>query len=123
MRRNALVAALALAAIVGHAGEAPQETGERGEPPVGERRPPAQEPPAGNGASERAKRSEVALEDATDIVRQAYGGRVVSAAKATARRTAAGPREPGYRVRVDIDGRVKTVFVDMRGRIHENARF
>ena len=55
-------------------------------------------------------REEVSVRDAMAIVRQAHGGRVVSAQAV---------REPrrGYRVRIDVDGRVKSVFVDSRGRI------
>ncbi|MCY3840918.1 MAG: PepSY domain-containing protein [Gammaproteobacteria bacterium] len=70
-----------------------------------------------------AAQTRVSLKDATAIVRQAYGGRVVSAAAARARPEPDRGRESGYRVRVDIDGRVKTVFVDDRGRIHENAEY
>lgn len=62
-----------------------------------------------------ASEAGVSLKDATAIVRQAYGGRVLSAT--TARRDG----EPGYRIRVDVDGTVKTLFVDRRGRIHDLA--
>ena len=61
----------------------------------------------------------VSLKDATAIVRQAYGGRVLSATEAH-RRGADGKAERGYRFRVDVEGTVKTVFVDARGRIHES---
>lgn len=73
-------------------------------------------------ASEPAKRDaavRVSLKDATAIVRQAYGGRVLSATEAQ-RRGADGKPERGYRFRVDVEGNVKTVFVDTRGRIHES---
>ena len=146
MRRYALVAVLASGSVADYADEAPEE------------RPAQTERPADEQSSDRkgvpkdepAKGSRVSLEDATAIVRQAYGGRVVSAASATAR-PQRGPPEPsageregpaprkepsageregpaprkkdGHRVRVDIDGRVKTVFVDDRGRIHENAEY
>ena len=73
---------------------------------------------AGSHAAERQQRAEsdgVSLEDATAIVRQAYSGRVVSAAAARK------DGEPGYRIRVDVRGTVKTLFVDRRGRIHDLA--
>lgn len=70
-------------------------------------------------ATATAERAPISLRDAAAIVQQAYGGRVVSAAPG-ARRTTAGT-EPGYWIRVDVRGRIKTVFVDLRGRIHENA--
>ena len=133
MRRFALVAVFALGSAAGYAGEAPGERTEQTKPPADEqpsdrKRVPKEEP---------AKRSQVSLKDATAIVRQAYGGRVVSAAAAKARPEQARGTEPsagereglaprkkdGYRVRVDVDGRVKTVFVDDRGRIHENAEY
>ena len=60
----------------------------------------------------------VSLKDATAIVRQAYGGRVLSASEA--QRRADGKSERGYRFRVDVEGTVKTVFVDSRGRIHDS---
>ena len=47
----------------------------------------------------------------------------MSAEAAEARPSPDRPREDGFRIRVDVDGRVKTVFVDGRGRIHERARF
>ena len=61
----------------------------------------------------------ISMQDAVVIVQQATGGRVVSAAPGN-RRTNAGA-EPGYWIRVDVRGRIKTVFVDLRGRIHEGA--
>lgn len=82
---------------------------------------------AGTGAPERGGAAKpaprdaaarVSLKDATAIVRQAYGGRVLSATEAP-RRHADGKSERGYRFRVDVEGTVKTVFVDPRGRIHE----
>ena len=61
--------------------------------------------------------------DAANIVRQAYGGRIVAAVKATLdARGDGGKPMHGHRIRVDVDGRVKTVFVDASGRIHEDAR-
>ena len=127
MRRCALVAVFAAVSLAGYAGEAPEERTEQVDPPA-DQQPPDRAPSAGgrepapkDGAGKSAESSRVSLEDATAIVRQAYGGRVVSAAAATARPERARPKESGYRVRVDIDGRVKTVFVDDRGRIHENA--
>ena len=71
-------------------------------------------------AAAAAERAPISLRDAAAIVQQAYGGRVVSASPGT-RRTTAGA-ERGYWIRVDVRGRIKTVFVDLRGRIHENAR-
>lgn len=62
----------------------------------------------------------ISQQDAVVIVQQATGGRVV-AASAGNRRTNAGS-EPGYWIRVDVRGRIKTVFVDRRGRIHEGAQ-
>jgi len=82
---------------------------------------PAEEAPGKKG--DDAKRSRISLEDAKAIVRQAYGGRVLSADAAQARPAPKRPKESGFRVRVDVDGRVKTVFVDARGRIHEDAEF
>ena len=61
----------------------------------------------------------ISLSDATAIVRQAYGGRVVSALHGE--RKVKGARQRGYWVRVDIEGRIKKVFVDLRGRIHEDG--
>ena len=59
----------------------------------------------------------ISAQDAGAIVRQAYGGRVVSATAAT--RNVGGKALRGFNVRVDVKGRVKTVFVDRRGRILE----
>ena len=56
------------------------------------------------------KAEQVTLEDAVAIVRQAHGGRLVSAK--SVRRPA-----PGYRIRIDVDGRVKSLFVDAQGRM------
>ena len=60
-----------------------------------------------------APRLTITLDDAAAIVRQSYGGNVVH------RAIAAQPAsdEARYRIRVDVDGRVKTVFVDPAGRI------
>ena len=62
---------------------------------------------------QRPTRPAITLDDAAAIVRQSYGGNVVH-------RDAA-PQPAGndarYRIRVDVDGRVKTVFVDPAGRI------
>ena len=68
-------------------------------------------------ASETAPVPSVSLQDASEIVRQAYGGRVVSATEAI--RDFDDKTKRGYDVRVDVEGRVKTVFVDRRGRIYE----
>ena len=57
-----------------------------------------------------AKVERVTLEDAVAIVRQAHGGRLVSAKPV--RRPVA-----GYRIRVDVDGRVKSLLVDAQGRM------
>ena len=136
MRRCALVAVLASVCLAGYAGEAPEERTEQADPSL-DQRPPAREPVPTDEPAKPAAQTRVSLEDATAIVRQAYGGRVVSAAAARARperarrepsageREGLAPRkqESGYRVRVDVDGRVKTVFVDARGRIHENAEY
>ena len=151
MRRCALVAVLASVCLAGYAGEAPEERTEQADPSP-DQRPPAREPARNDEPAEPEAQTRVSLEDATAIVRQAYGGRVVSAAAARARLERARPepsageregraprkkepsageregraprkQESGYRVRVDVDGRVKTVFVDTRGRIHENAEY
>ena len=59
-----------------------------------------------------AKSDSISLEEATEIVRRAYGGRVLSASPATQN----GKR--GYKIRVLLDGgRVKTVFVDSNGAV------
>lgn len=101
--------AVALAPSVAQAADAAPVRAEEEAPKRGE---PAK--PATRDAATR-----VSLKDATAIVRQAYGGRVLSATEAQ-RRDADGKSERGYRFRVDIEGTVKTVFVDARGRIHES---
>ncbi len=58
----------------------------------------------------RPQLEQVTLKDAVAIVRQAHGGRLVSAK--SVRRPA-----PGYHIRIDVDGRVKSVFVDAQGRM------
>ena len=60
----------------------------------------------------------ISRQDAANIVRQAFGGRIVAAV--AARRVVEGERRSGFRVRVDVRGRVKSVFVDSGGRIHED---
>ena len=56
-------------------------------------------------------------------MRQAYGGRIVAVVEATLDApNDDGKPVHGHRIRVDVDGRVKTVFVDASGRIHEDAR-
>ena len=65
----------------------------------------------------------ISQEDAANIVRQAYGGRIVAVVEATLDAPDEGGKPmQGHRIRVDVDGRVKTVFVDTSGRIHEDAR-
>ena len=65
----------------------------------------------------------ISQEDAANIVRQAYGGRIVAVVEATLEAPGDESGKPlhGHRIRVDVDGRVKTVFVDASGRIHEDA--
>jgi uncharacterized membrane protein YkoI len=59
-----------------------------------------------------AAKSTISLEEATEIVRRAYGGRVLSASPASKN------GKKGYQVRVLLDGgRVKTVFVDSSGSV------
>ena len=124
MRRWLLAVALAFAAVAVHPVESHGLDAKQSEPPADDQRqPPAREPGPKKPPADDDTRSRISLEDATAIVRQAYGGRVVSAASAEARPAAKRPKERGHRVRVDVDGRVKTVFVDGRGRIHENAEF
>ena len=123
MRRCLLVSVLGLVAVTGYAGEAPEKPAEGAKPPTDQRQQPVREPAPKDEPAEATQRSRLSLEDATAIVRQAYGGRVVSAAGATARPASGRPKESGFRVRVDVDGRVKTVFVDAGGRIHENAEY
>ena len=67
-------------------------------------------PPEKPAAESIVKAERVTLEDAVAIVRQAHGGRLVSAK--SVRRPA-----PGYRIRIDVDGRVKSLFVDAQGRM------
>lgn len=62
----------------------------------------------------------ISSQDAANIVRQAYGGRIVATTAAT--RTIAGKKRSGFRVRADVKGRVKTVFVDSSGRIHDEQQ-
>ena len=61
-------------------------------------------------SSRSASIEQVTLEDAVAIVRQAHGGRLVSAQ--SVRRPV-----PGYRIRIDVDGHVKSLFVDAQGRM------
>ena len=72
--------------------------------------PPAGERPASNNEN-APSRLAITMEDASAIVRQTYGGRVVH------RETLSDKR--GYRIRVDVKGRVKTVFVNRSGRARE----
>ena len=123
MRRCVLVPVLALVGFAGNAAEEPRERAEEAAQPATERQPDERGTTAKNEPAKPAEHTRLSLEDAKAIVRQAYGGRVVSAAGATARPAAGRARESGFRVRVDVDGRVKTVFVDARGRIHENAEY
>lgn len=59
-----------------------------------------------------AAKSAISLEEATEIVRRAYGGRVLSASPTSKN------GKKGYQVRVLLDGgRVKTVFVDSNGSV------
>lgn len=59
-----------------------------------------------------AAKSTISLEEATEIVRRAYGGRVLSASPVSKN------GKHGYQVRVLLDGgRVKTVFVDSNGSV------
>ena len=69
-----------------------------------------------------APRPAITLHDAAAIVRQSYGGNVVhsTAAPQPASENAAGTH---YRIRVDVDGRVKTVLVDQIGRILPRGAF
>ena len=104
MFRRPFAALLAFGATLcaGYAptGEAPSERQAQQRPA-----PAPQQPAAG-----------ISLQDAIAIVRQTYGGRIVSA-----KAHSADGRADGYRVRVDVDGRVKTVHVDLRGRILEQG--
>ncbi len=74
-----------------------------------EREQPPQRPaPNDEDATDRPA---ITIEDAAAIVLQAYGGRVVQQETLS--------EERGYRIRVDVKGRVKTVFVDLSGRVRE----
>lgn len=76
----------------------------------GGQRPSARQPDGG------AQNATITLDDAAAIVRQSYGGQIVQRAEAPqpAKNDRSGAR---YRIRVDVAGRVKTVFVDQAGRI------
>lgn len=76
----------------------------------GGKRPSARQPDDG------AEHVTITLDDAAAIVRQSYGGQIVQRAEAP---QPAKDDRPGarYRIRVDVAGRVKTVFVDQAGRI------
>lgn len=79
---------------------------------------PVQPVPAGRSpATRRVREVAVTLDDAAAIVRQSYGGRIVQRARLG--NDAQAHRGTRFRIRVDIGGRVKTVFVDAAGRIHE----
>lgn len=69
-------------------------------------------------ASASSEPASISRQDAANIVRQAFGGRIVAAV--AAQRMVEGERRSGFRVRVDVRGRVKSVFVDSGGRIHED---
>ena len=78
---------------------------------------------AGGPAEGAAPVAGLSQRDAANIVRQAYGGRIVAVVEATLNgRGEGGEPVHGHQVRVDVDGRVKTVFVDASGRIHEDAK-
>ena len=78
----------------------------------------------GPAGAESAVPVATSQEDAANIVRQTYGGRIVAVVEATLEAPGDESGKPlrGHRIRVDVDGRVKTVFVDASGRIHEDAR-
>ena len=79
-------------------------------------------PAEGGGPAEGAAPvAGLSQSDAANIVRQAYGGRIVAVVEATLDAREGGKPMRGHRIRVDVDGRVKTVFVDASGRIHEDA--
>ena len=86
----------------------------------------AADAPTGDSADAAARADEtnnarVSLEDATAIVRQAYGGRIVRRARVA---NIAGENEPpksGFRFRIDVQGRVKTILVDSTGRTRERT--
>ena len=69
-------------------------------------------------ASASTEPASISRQDAANIVRQAFGGRIVAAV--AGQRVVEGERRSGFRVRVDVRGRVKSVFVDSGGRIHED---
>ena len=78
---------------------------------------------AGGPAEGAAPVAGLSQSDAANIVRQAYGGRIVAVVEATLNgRSEGGEAVHGHQVRVDVDGRVKTVFVDASGRIHADAK-
>ena len=78
---------------------------------------------AGGPAEAAAPVAGLSQSDAANIVRQAYGGRIVAVVEATLdARSEGGEPVHGHQVRVDVDGRVKTVFVGPSGRIHEDAK-
>ena len=86
---------------------------------------PANAGPAGSPTGTRtvvaahqraAPRPAITLRDAAAIVRQSYGGNVVHSAAAP-QPAAEAVESARYRIRVDVNGRVKTVFVDQTGRI------
>lgn len=122
MRKWLFAVPLVLGAIAAHPGEA-EGGADRTEDAAREHDDERAKERAPSPKRESPRSSRISLEDATAVVRQAYGGRVLSATATEARPSASRPKEPGYRVRVDVDGRVKTVFVDGRGRIHERAQF
>lgn len=123
MRKGLIAIVLSVATLVGVV-EAPVSAEEAAlAERNAEREPPAERVPPSERESPKPPAERITLEDATEIVRQAYGGRIVSAMAAEARPSPSRPKESGYRIRVDVDGRVKTVFVDSRGRIHEHAQF
>ncbi len=108
---------LSVAVALAPSGAASGAKGGEAAPAGAEAEAPKRGEPAKPAPRDAAAR--VSLKDATAIVRQAYGGRVLSATEAQ-KRGADGKSERGYRFRVDVEGTVKTVFVDSRGRIHES---
>lgn len=119
MRKGLVAWVLSVGALVG-VDEAPASAEEA--PPAERDAPDAEREPVERESPEPPA-ERISLKDATEIVRQAYGGRIVSAEATEARPSPNRPKENGFRIRVDVDGRVKTVFVDGRGRIHERAQF
>ena len=73
---------------------------------------------AAHGEEPAAEAPSVSARDAGDIVRQRYGGRLVSTVDGELERD--GKKTRGYWVRIDVHGRIERVFVDRRGRIHED---